>query len=250
MTTKLQDPDGTTIRTFAPDLVTGPLPVVIGLAGPKGCGKSYVGQVLASELDQNLPFKAYGPREQFFSENEWLRKPVKSRPLATAVKAVSHHLLSWLLDELQLADLQNLGERERKAARIVIDPKESPISLRRIYQVIGTEVGQAVQRTVWVEIARRQILRDQRLDGTQVVIIDDVRFPHELPILDTLVFVEGPPVPPDAHASEQHLDFLRERSTTIIRNWPRISEEQLRHALEPLLVLIGSIAKSKAFYKN
>jgi len=61
------------------------------------------------------------------------------------------------------------------------------LSPREFMQALGTEGGQRVRQSLWVEIASR---RWQDLPGT--VLVPDVRFEHELDVLDKAVLVLRP----------------------------------------------------------
>lgn len=73
------------------------------------------------------------------------------------------------------------------------------LSPREFMQVLGTEGGQNVRKTLWVELARS--LWDC-LPG--YVLVPDCRFAHELDVLDRLVLVIRPgTMPVNQHASER-----------------------------------------------
>jgi len=72
------------------------------------------------------------------------------------------------------------------------------LSPREFMQVLGTEGGQRVRQTLWVELAER---RWRNYAG--VVLVPDVRFSHELALLDRLILVTRPGVEPvNGHPSE------------------------------------------------
>jgi len=74
------------------------------------------------------------------------------------------------------------------------------ISPREFMQVLGTEGGQRVRPSLWVDLATSQWLE---MPGT--VLVPDVRFKHEMDVLDTLVIVSrvGIALPTDSHVSER-----------------------------------------------
>lgn len=93
--------------------------------------------------------------------------------------------------------------------------KNNP-EVRRLYQVLGTEVGRdMIDQDTWVNIARRDI-QALREDG-ESTIITGIRFGNERDMIQAqgghLVWVERDPdyhnreIPEDAHASERTLTY-------------------------------------------
>lgn len=75
------------------------------------------------------------------------------------------------------------------------------ISPREFMQVLGTEGGQSVRKTIWVDLLK-PALKTRRYN-----VIPDVRFRHELPVLDCLVALHRADLPAvSEHSSE---DFAR-----------------------------------------
>jgi len=78
------------------------------------------------------------------------------------------------------------------------------LSPREFMQILGTEGGQHVRPSLWVDLAAS---RWQGMPGT--VLVPDIRFGHELAILDTAVVVIRPGIEPvSAHASEHMAVWL------------------------------------------
>lgn len=72
-------------------------------------------------------------------------------------------------------------------------------SPREFMQVFGTEGGQSLRKTLWVDLASSLW---NSLPG--VVLVPDTRFAHELAVLDDLVLVVRPgTMPVNGHVSEQ-----------------------------------------------
>ncbi len=90
-------------------------------------------------------------------------------------------------------------------------PKEEPLprfndSPRHILQTLGTEWGrQMIHRDLWLLLFERQFMLQVK-SGTQLVVIDDVRFDNEADMIKSLggyvVQIEGRPGLTDLHASE------------------------------------------------
>ncbi|AQT27787.1 adenylyl-sulfate kinase [Ralstonia phage RS-PI-1] len=113
--------------------------------------------------------------------------------LQHAIDKVLGHRLS---DEDQAAlysyTVEALEERFMYESVIELSPRE-------FMQVFGTEGGQSVRKTLWVELASSLW---NSLPG--VVLVPDTRFAHELGVLDDLILVIRPgTIPPNGHVSEQ-----------------------------------------------
>ncbi|WP_397473762.1 hypothetical protein [Pusillimonas sp.] len=61
------------------------------------------------------------------------------------------------------------------------------ISPREFMQILGTEGGQAIRKTLWVDLQHGYW---RSLDG--IVLVTDFRFDHEVPALDQIVVVTRP----------------------------------------------------------
>lgn len=116
--------------------------------------------------------------------------------------------------------------------------------VRRLLQVLGTEVGrELLGENIWVEAARRRI-QDLTGHGRDVV-ITGVRFPNEVELFNswlyddniaaTTVFVTRPGLPPATHASETSVqleDFEYELKNTGSLEDLTIASSQLLRTIE------------------
>lgn len=63
-----------------------------------------------------------------------------------------------------------------------IDPKLG-ITIRKLLQLLGTEVGRWLWSDTWVDAVRREIENEKRLARYQGLVVDDVRFPNEVAMI-------------------------------------------------------------------
>lgn len=154
-------------------------PIVAGLIGLKGCGKSTVARVFADHGFIIVPF---------------------SSPLKAMLGAL----------------LAGRGVSAEEVARMLTgDKKEQPHwalngrSPRQAMQWLGTEWGRdLMSSTFWVDAWRDQAMRHSR------VVVDDVRFPNEVEAIKAmggaLIRVVRPAlVAGDTHISENHITSLK-----------------------------------------
>lgn len=155
------------------------MPVVAGLIGLKGCGKSTVARVFADHGFVIVPF---------------------SSPLKAMLASL----------------LQARGVSAEEISRMLVgDKKESPHwalngrSPRQAMQWLGTEWGRDLMAgTFWVDAWRDQAMRHPR------VVADDVRFPNEVEAIKamggTLIRIARPAlVSGDTHISENLITSLK-----------------------------------------
>lgn len=154
-------------------------PIVTGLIGLKGCGKSTVARVFA---DHGFTIVS-------------LSSPLKA-------------MLGVLLGARGVS-------AEESARMLTGDKKEQPHwalngrSPRQAMQWLGTEWGRDLMApTFWVDTWRDQAMRHSR------VVVDDVRFPNEVEAIrsmgGTLIRVVRPAlVAGDTHISENHITSLK-----------------------------------------
>ena len=150
-----------------------PMPYVLGLAGPKGGGKSTYAEKLSEEFGYKVISMATPIREML-------------RPL------LSHFTEDpddYLIHD-KSAEVPGLG-----------------ISARKLLQTLGTEWGRKLRPTIWVMCAENII---KTTEGQ--VVIDDVRFDNEAKMIRKLdgevwrMSREGFKPLKDSHVSEQGVD--------------------------------------------
>lgn len=95
------------------------------------------------------------------------------------------------------------------------DFTEIECSPRTFMQVFGTEIGQTVDKLIWCKVlfsrAERSICA--------YVLVPDLRFPHELPYVDNVVFIDRDVPAVAGHVSESHFDAIyNDPDTTVIDN--------------------------------
>lgn len=162
-------------------------PILIGLTGRAGAGKSTVAHHL---------------------EDEW---------------AFEHFALADPILSMVLALFEETGISETWAIARALKEQPVPtlgVSYRRIAQTLGTEWGRQVMGPdFWLRVAAHK-LRQARLHEAKVV-ISDVRFANEAQwvikqggVLVRVLRPDLPPLPPDtaAHSSEQHAGALPVRA--------------------------------------
>lgn len=80
------------------------------------------------------------------------------------------------------------------------------VSIRRVFQSLGTDWGRnMIHPDIWLRMFERQYLL-QKKSGTQLVVVDDVRFDNEADMIislgGTIIEVFGSPSAADHHVSE------------------------------------------------
>lgn len=93
--------------------------------------------------------------------------------------------------------------------------KEAPIadfnvSIRRVFQTLGTDWGRnMISRDLWLLMFARQY-RLQEKSGTELIVVDDVRFDNEADMILSLggdiILVDGTHSAADHHISESGID--------------------------------------------
>tara|TARA_R100000152_G_C6782121_1_gene218521 strand:+ start:5881 stop:6447 length:567 start_codon:yes stop_codon:yes gene_type:complete len=142
---------------------------ILGLHGPKGCGKSTFAKVLVEK---------YGFERLSFAE------PIKRMLIAMGVP--EHCINDPVLKETPLQDLK--------------------VTPRFLMQTLGTEwMRKTVDPLGWVRVAESRL----RAGGNRYWVIDDVRFVNETEMIHTLggkvIKLDAPIENKDNHPSEQEL---------------------------------------------
>ena len=124
-------------------------PILIGLCGPAGVGKSSVAAVWPQSI---------------------------THAFADPIKDMVRVLLSEYLGlDHDLPDTQ-----EGKATVVMELSRNAPITVRYLLQTLGTEWGrQQVHDRIWIDIGIASALRLGRDNGYRYVVFDDVRFDNE-----------------------------------------------------------------------
>lgn len=127
------------------------MPHLIGLHGPKTCGKSTVARALAG--GKNIP------------------QPAKVLSFADPIR----DMLGALIGK----DISKMTQAEKEDPNLGI----CGVSVRRLMQTIGVEWGRKlIHPEIWLEIMRRRIQES----GAATVIIDDLRFDEEANMVSDL----------------------------------------------------------------
>ena len=102
---------------------------------------------------------------------------------------------------------------------------------RQILQMLGTDVFRKIDSDTWVRLLKAQIEATWLEKPHVNIVIDDVRFPNELKIIDYLIYVDRPNVYPKkvmkrilgfktytVHESEQYVSGLKECANFVLLN--------------------------------
>lgn len=195
----------------------------IGIAGATGSGKTTAANYLMDQgytvLGFATPLYELGgihqqPRDQwYFFLMEWTVDNL--RPMGYQVE-----------DRIWFAD---------KAHEVMEKVPVQNGKNRTLLQLLGTEVGRKLDENLWTNIFERKVID---LGPEAKIINDNLRFPNEMDSLERLNFVTVyidvdpevrasryeieygvKPTPEQlSHASEAHLDEIKERSTFIVDN--------------------------------
>lgn len=182
---------------------------IIGITGLAGAGKDTLAWVLKAELEKAHKQVTLG---SFADPIRKISKLIGLEPYDRNLKEKRRSFdLDEFCDSFQAALDTVLGQRleEHDRAELYAFTVEAlekftygsmiGLSPREFMQVLGTEGGQRVRRKLWVELAS---LLWNALPG--FVIVSDVRFGHELQVLDDLLLVIRPGVAAvNSHPSER-----------------------------------------------
>lgn len=94
------------------------------------------------------------------------------------------------------------------------DFTEIECSPRTFMQVFGTEIGQAVDKLIWCKVLFSRAARSI----CDYVLVPDLRFPHEMPYVDHVVFIDRDVPAVAGHVSESHFDAIRDNLDTVLVN--------------------------------
>ena len=164
---------------------------VLGLIGLAGSGKTtYAKRISGNVLSLAEPVKAICSR--LVGEDV-----VKDKDYTINTMTLREHLKS---------EFEGLGYR-------VKDLSDSNITFilegRTLLQYVGTDhvnhfIGKEAHKSIWKDITARRILQSMyEISQEEYIVVDDVRFKHELDIFDELVLVVTDGVKPLYHDSEK-----------------------------------------------
>ena len=164
---------------------------VLGLIGLAGSGKTtYAKRISGNVLSFAEPVKAICSR--LVGEDV-----VKDKDYTINTMTLREHLKS---------EFEGLGYR-------VKDLSDSNITFilegRTLLQYVGTDhvnhfIGKEAHKSIWKDITARRILQSMyEISQEKYIVVDDVRFKHELDIFDELVLVVTDGVKPLDHDSEK-----------------------------------------------
>ncbi|MHA6903317.1 hypothetical protein ACJBUE_20880 (plasmid) [Ralstonia syzygii subsp. celebesensis] len=194
---------------------------IIGLTGLAGVGKDTFARAMQRR------FITLGRKARLGGFADTIREislQVRLNPYKRETKEV-RRLMVWsvfidaLFDAIEntLGNLVDDNDRamlwtytvEALEPRMFDDAGTSYISIspREFMQILGTEGGQRVRKTLWVDIA----LAEWRA-APGAVIVTDFRFAHEAKVLDYAICINRPDVRRvNGHASEDMADMLTRR---------------------------------------
>jgi hypothetical protein len=198
-----------TVNTSGKTLIN-PKPLVIGLTGFAGSGKDTVGE-------------------------EFIRRGWKRVSFAAGVYALALAIDPWI----------EVGPGHYELLSVTVETvgwmgsKWNYPDVRRILQNVGNEAREVIGKTVWVDLAQKQI--DQYTSEGYNVVITDVRYPNESEMVRSLdngfvVKVERPGVGPinghisDKGLSESQIDAVLNNDGAL-EDIPRKVDETLREIL-------------------
>lgn len=144
---------------------SAPLPsnlCIVGLAGPKGAGKSTVAEMLRGygfcEVSLADPIKRFCAQVFDVTARElWATTEIKNRTIVTGLQEA-------LSDEGRVAcAVQRVFPYASKTVHYDLvralapwtGPEAPPLSLRKLLQVVGTEWGKAIDPYVWIDLLRQ-----------------------------------------------------------------------------------------------
>ncbi len=164
---------------------------VLGLIGLAGSGKTtYAKRISGNVLSLAEPVKAICSR--LVGED--------------VVKDKDYTINTLTLREQLKSEFEGLGYR-------VKDLSDSNITFilegRTLLQYVGTDhvkhfIGKEAHKSIWKDITARRILQSMyEIPKEEYIVVDDVRFKHELDIFDELVLVVTDGVKPLDHDSEK-----------------------------------------------
>ena len=164
---------------------------VLGLIGLAGSGKTtYAKRISGNVLSFAEPVKAICSR--LVGEDV-----VKDKDYTINTMTLREHLKS---------EFEGLGYR-------VKDLSDSNITFilegRTLLQYVGTDhvnhfIGKEAHKSIWKDITARRILQSMyEISQEEYIVVDDVRFKHELDIFDEIVLVVTDGVKPLYHDSEK-----------------------------------------------
>lgn len=213
----------------------------IGITGPAGAGKDTLAFMMDS-LSGLLPDFWTVQLDSFakpihgiahvlgYADNDRARKEVPVKKYITKHDFIEalYAVLPFSVDTLTC---QKLTDR----AADVFGFPEVNMSPRQFMQLLGTEVGQYVSKTFWVDLLYS---RDHTADYT---LITDVRFPHETDKLDALIYVERGVQAVAKHVSESHYKKLHESADLLVSN--NGSKMDLLHAANTVLEKLDHVTE-------
>ena len=164
---------------------------VLGLIGLAGSGKTtYAKRISGNVLSLAEPVKAICSR--LVGEDV-----VKDKDYTINTMTLREHLKS---------EFEGLGYRVKNLS-------DSNITFilegRTLLQYVGTDhvnhfIGKEAHKSIWKDITARRILQSMyEISQEEYIVVDDVRFKHELDIFDELVLVVTDGVKPLYHDSEK-----------------------------------------------
>ena len=164
---------------------------VLGLIGLAGSGKTtYAKRISGNVLSLAEPVKAICSR--LVGED--------------VVKDKDYTINTMTLREQLKSEFEGLGYR-------VKDLSDSNITFslegRTLLQYVGTDhvkhfIGKEAHKSIWKDITARRILQSMyEISQEEYIVVDDVRFKHELDIFDEIVLVVNDVVKPLDHDSEK-----------------------------------------------
>jgi hypothetical protein len=201
--------------------------IVIGLVGPKTCGKSTVTGIIGSEFEiqesaladklKNASAEAFNlAREQF--DRQDLKEVAFSEPKPLTVQRLETILNFFGVDPYSYKDAFLMQTHMEFYKPIINKPLRSP---REIAQIVGTEILRFVDKDVHC--------RNVNISNNCITVVSDVRFTNELDYFSSVQGVKFIPiyiqrnaaeeqVKPDSHISERQFMEFRDKCFKVDNN--------------------------------
>lgn len=177
--------------------------MIIGIAGRKQCGKNTISSIIqvldiaSSKILSSSEVLSLSLLNSSFFNMDYPESKWKEHSFAHILKECASIILDENIEKFESEEFKN-------SPSFLTDKEGHSITNRLFLQLLGTEVGRAIDPDIWVKALFNQY-NDQ-----ENWIITDVRFPNEADAIKEkgglLIKVERDTSYEDTHASEHALD--------------------------------------------